>query len=149
MVGNQQNFFGDNMTRIATMGTSSCATIAIAGFKAGQMEVNEEYRKDPDNFVLKGDGLTVEEFYSKVLYPTTQPLGNTKEYPFDMLMKELDASSMNDKFIIVTLNAAQYNQNSGYWPERLKEHGFEVMDKTKNAIGSLCYIFVRNKARRD
>lgn len=134
------------MTRIATMGTSSCATIAIAGFKQSQIEVNEQFRKDGS--FEDTEGRTVDQFYHNILYPTDQPLGHTKEYPFDKLMQELDNSSMKDKFTIATLNAEQFNAKGGYWQERLKEWGFELMDKTKNNIGTLCYIFVRNRARR-
>lgn len=132
------------MTRIATMGTSSCATIAIAGFKDEQKELNESYRKDPKSFKL--NGMSVDEFYDKVLYPVSQPLGATGDYPFDLLMKELNKSSMKDKFIIATLNSYQFF--GGYFTELLLNNGFSLVDKTKNDIGEMCYIFIRNEARK-
>lgn len=134
------------MSRLATMGTFSCATIAVSGFKDGDVIFNKEYEADPDKFVLKTEGMSVEEFYSKVLFPVSQPLGKTKEYPFSMLMNEIDKSKMHDKFTILVLNEYQYS--GGYWTEVVKKFGFELIDKTKNNIGSINYIFTRNKARR-
>lgn len=134
------------MTRIATMGTSSCATIAIAGFKDGQKDLNEAYIADPSTF--KGaDEMSVDKFYDKILYPVSQPLGHTDEYPFQALMEALDESSMAHKFVIATLNSHQYNGLGGYWRHQLEKHGFELIDKTDNEIGSICYIFTRNHNR--
>lgn len=132
------------MTRIATMGTSSCATIAIAGFKDEQKELNESYRKDPKSFKLEGK--SVDQFYNDILYPISQPLGSTGEYPFDLLMEELNRSGMKDKFIIATLNSYQFF--GGYFTELLLNNGFSLVDKTKNNIGEMCYIFIRNEARK-
>jgi len=129
------------------MGTSSCATIAIAHFKGNNKALNDEYLANPDSFGKPADGYTVDDFYHKVLYPTSQPLGHTGEYPLRKLMEEIDAGPMKNKFIIATLNASQYNQDDEYWPKQLMECGFEVIDKTNNAIGQLCYIFARNKGR--
>lgn len=134
------------MTHVATMGTSSCATIAIAGF--GQPEVirNKKYMDDPTKADITS-GQTVEEFYDKILYPTSQPLGKTADYPFDLLMEEIDKSRMNDKFTILTLNRSQKEGNDGYWVERLKDWGFFLIDETYNNIGEMCYIYTRNRAR--
>lgn len=135
------------MTRLATMGTSSCATIAIAHFKGKNKDLNDQYLADPSSFVQPEGGMTVQEFYDDILYPTDQELGCTGEYPFRRLMEEIDKSAMKDKFIIATLNASQYNFDDEYWPKQLAECGFEVIDKTNNKIGQLCYIFARNKGR--
>lgn len=132
------------MSRIATMGTSSCATIAINGFKPKDKQLNEAYLADPTK-VTKGAGLSVAEFYSRVLYPTSQPLDHTADYPFELLMKELEKSSMVTKFTIVTLN--EYQIQDGYWQKQLEKWGFNLVDKTKNTIGSMNYIFTRNKNR--
>lgn len=138
------------MSFIATMGTNSCATIAIGGFKSGQMEANEKYKADPKSYEEpKDEGLSVDQFYSQILYPITQPLGRTRDLPFEYLMKRLAKTSMADKFTIATLNIDQYDNKDGYWANELKRWGFKLIDKTKNNIGSMCYIFVRNEARRD
>lgn len=144
------------MTRAATMGTSSCATFAIAGFKQDHIDENEKYRADPDNYVLDqsnfstkypGKG-TVGEWFSEFIGPTSQPLGATKDYPFDMLMEEIKKhGTCYDKFTIATLNEFQQEGNDQYWPKRLTEHGFELIDKTQNNMGTVCYVYTRNFAR--
>lgn len=134
------------MTHIATMGTSSCATIAIGGFKdpVGKT-LNEKYIKNPDEFVLELDGgFSVEEFYKKILYPSSQPLGRTGDYPFELLMEELDKSKMSSKYVVITLNSYQ---NMSYWPKQLSKWGFKLVDKTKNEIGTMNYIYIRNPNR--
>lgn len=133
------------MTRAATMGSSSCAAIAIAHFKGQNYEDNVRYLESGEG--SKGEGLSVDEFYTDIIYPTEQPLGHTAEYPFDMLMDHIDKSRLKTKFIIATLNQSQMMLKDGYWPKRLKERGFEPMDKTKNDIGQPCVIFVRNNNR--
>lgn len=136
------------MTRIATMGTSSCATIAIAGFKDPHYVMNEQYRADPNAFELPEEGLTVQQFQDQVITPIKQPLGHTKEYPFDMLMKAMDKQqTLAGKFIIITLNSYQMNNHDGYWVDRLTEWGFEKIDTTKNNQGGLCTVFTRNRSR--
>ena len=134
------------MTRIATMGTSFCATIAIAGFGHGQKELNEAYIADPSTFKGAID-MSVQDFYKKILYPTSQPLGHTDDYPFTALMEALDQSDMKDKFIILTLNQHQYGGLGGYWREQVEKWGFVLIDKTNNAIGQPCFIMTRNNAR--
>jgi hypothetical protein len=136
------------MTHIATMGTSSCATIAIGNFGKypkpnAEIERNQAYLADPTS--VKIEGMTVGEFYSKILYPTDQPLGTTAEYPFDLLMEELEKSRMNDKFTIITLNEDQ--NTVPHWQERLAHWGFFLIDQTKNNIGTMNYIYTRNRAR--
>ena len=134
------------MTKLATMGTSSCATIAIGGFKGKEAyDLNESYRANPDEFVEPEN--SVGDFYENVLYPTTQKLGRTDDYPFDALMAAINESSMKDKFIIATLNQYQMNYKDGYWPARFAEHGFTMFDATKNNIGQPCFLFSRNLAR--
>jgi len=133
------------MTKLATMGTSSCAAIAIQGFKPKDLVLEEEYTSNPIGFELRlGGERSVQSFYDCVLYPTKQDLGRTGDYPFSLLMSKIDQSSMDTKFIIATLNAAQMHQG---WPKLLEDNGFQLIDKTKNTIGELCYIFVRNNNR--
>lgn len=130
------------MTHVATMGTGSCATIAISGFKEPNRQMNEDYKKDPKAFKAPA-GMTVKEFYSSVLYPVSQPLGKTHDLPFERLMEDLEASSMKSKFIIATINDYQYQGHDNYWPKELNRHGFKLVAKTKNNIGSMNYIYTR------
>lgn len=130
------------MTRIATMGTSSCATIAMAGFKGQHYEMNEKYLADPSSFVEPQN--SVQQFYSNILYPTSQPLGHTDEYPLEALMKSLDNSSMKTKFVIATLNQTQRNMKDNYWPKQLAKWGFVLSYATKNTIGQNCFVYIRN-----
>lgn len=132
------------MSRITTMGTKSCATIAICGFKIDDLTLNELYNENPRK-VKKGEGLSVNQFYNEVLYPTSQPFGETADYPFDWLMKELEKSSMRNKFIITTLNHSQTLYKNGYWVKKLNEYEFELIDMTNNTIGEMCYIYARNR----
>lgn len=140
------------MTRVATMGTSSCATIAIQDFKfkpkdvANPRDWNEVYRESK-SFTLEGK--SVQNFYDNILYPTDQELGRSGQYPFDALMDAIDNSSMETKFIIATLNKAQYNLNDKYWDTRLKARGFVMFDATKNSIGQECYLYNRSNNRID
>lgn len=135
------------MTRLATMGTSSCATIAIAGFKPNQKELNEKY-KESKNPEMEPKN-TIQNFYHKILWPQAQPLGHTGEYPFELLMEKIEESKMKDKFIIITLNKRQKEGDAGYWPKELKRWGFSLIDATKNNIGQPCYVYTRNLARID
>ena len=131
------------MTRLATMGTSSCATIAIQGFKTADKAMNEAYLADPAGYAVPTVG-TVQSFYDMVLYPTQQDLGRTGDYPFELLMKEIMEGSMKSKFKLLTLNAGQ---NMHYWPEQLAKHGFILIDKTKNSIGTMNYIYAQSPNR--
>lgn len=142
------------MTKLATMGTSSCATIAIQGFGERDKEANEAYITGGPP-VFEDEGVSVEEFYDEILYPTEQDLGRTRDHPFEELMELIelvegqDGNSMEDKYTVATLNSYQFNTDGRYWPNQLKRWGFELVDKTNNNIGSICYIYVRNKARVD
>lgn len=142
------------MTKLATMGTSSCATIAIQGFGNRDKGANEAYITGGAH-IFEDEGISVGEFYDEILYPTEQDLGRTRDYPFEELMELIESvegdcgGSMEDKYTVATLNAYQFNADDKYWPEQFKRWGFELVDKTKNSIGSICYIYVRNKARVD
>tara|TARA_R110000737_G_scaffold142443_1_gene173121 strand:- start:1186 stop:1692 length:507 start_codon:yes stop_codon:yes gene_type:complete len=125
------------------MGTSSCATIAIQGFKPADKAMNEAYLADPAGYAVPTVG-TVQSFYDMVLYPTQQDLGRTGDYPFELLMGEIMASKMMSKFKIITLNS---RQNMEYWPVQLAKHGFILIDKTKNSIGSMNYIYSQSPNR--
>jgi len=135
------------MTHVATMGTSSCATIAIGGFndKFGpQKQINEDY-KNGKPFRLKGKE-TVSYWHDNVLYPVEQKLGKSGEYPFERLMEEIDkVEDLNTKFTIITLPSIDVA--NGYWPEELKRWGFIEADKTNNTIGSMNTIYIRNNNR--
>lgn len=141
------------MTRIATMGTSSCATIAIAGFGWSkvdgkcEIERNENYLKAPEKW--KEPENSVLDFYRSVLYPVEQKLGHSDEYPFEALMKTIsEHPRLNKKFTIATLNAPQENFNDRYWPKQLEKWGFEKIHITKNSIGgTLNHIYVRDLAQ--
>jgi hypothetical protein len=142
------------MPAIKTAGAHTCAVIAIGNFKAGnQYDLNEQYLKDtnPDkmtdsSYIIEG-GMSVQEFYDDIIYPTEQPLGETAIYPFDMLMDLIDESEMEGKLIIANLADFQYNFQDKYWHNRLKERGFELVDKTNNDIGGLNYFYIRNNNR--
>ena len=127
------------MSKLATMGTSSCATIAVQGFGTGDFKEEKAYQNT--------NGMSVQGFYNEVLYPTTQDLGRTCDYPFSALMEAIDRSSMESKFMIATLNSYQYQQDDKFWPKLLESFGFQLNDKTYNSIGSMCYIFIRNNNR--
>lgn len=145
------------MTRVATMGTASCATIAINDFKNGSeissfknVDENEEYKKDPKAYRknFKIEGYSVSAFTNHVLYPFEQELGQSGSMPFEMLMEDLKERGIDDKFTIATLNTYQHKTQK-YWRNELERWGFEVIDATKNSAGQVCYIYVRNKARVD
>jgi len=139
------------MTAVSTAGTRSCATIALAGFGNTLREkdkltcnktYNELYKADPEKFMktFKAD-VSVSEFYANILYPIKQDLGETSEYPFELLMKEIDKGGMKSKYITITLNS---HQNMEYWPDELTRHGFKKVAETNNNIGQVCHVWVRN-----
>lgn len=148
------------MTMLQTMGTSSCATIALGFFKrnlfnkewgGSQKDLNELYKEDPVKFFktypIPSDG-DVEDFYIDIIYPTIQELGKTADLPFEYIMEKIDEGEFKNKFIIATLN--EYQQGAeGYWPRELERWGFECVDKTNNDIGGMNYIYTRNKGRPD
>lgn len=132
------------MTHAATMGASSCATMAIGNFKAGQKEVNDAYIANPSKFVEPPTGDSVDQFYGNTVLPTRQDLGRTKDYPFEKLMQDLEKSSLKTKFTIAVLNQGQYLGNDKYWHKQLTKWGFKLFEKTQNSIGSVNYIYSRN-----
>lgn len=129
------------MTHVATMGTFSCATISIGSFKGGNRDINEAYKKDPKSWVEPKEGMSVAEFSSKVLYPVDQPLGRSKDMPFEKLMQDIK-KVMSDKLIAATLNQNQFMGNDHYWPKELKRHGFRLMAKTSNNWGQVNYVYM-------
>jgi len=131
------------MPHVATMGTSSCATISIGGFKSGDSyTINEKYKED--GTVPETDGLSVSEFYSQILYPVSQPLGRSRDLPFQKLMEDIKGSSLSSKLVMATLNESQYMARDGYWHQELKKYGFELVTKCNNSIGSTNYVYMRN-----
>lgn len=141
------------MSRLSTMGTSSCATIAIQEFKfvgnKSGKEVNEAYIADKSSFTTPlGAGCeSASDFYSSVLYPTVQELGRTKQMPFEMLMEQITAhTKLNDKFCIATINDSQYKLNDHYWAKQLEKWGFVHSHATKNSTmnGAVNHIYIRN-----
>lgn len=136
------------MTKVATMGTSSCATIAINGFKHGQKEINEKYKKD--GTVPNSEGLSVEAFYKDILYPVDQPLGCSRDLPFTKLMEDITAQKhLKTKFCIATLCPYQYMGEDKYWHRELKKWGFKLVRKTRNSTmsGAVNYVYIRNPNR--
>lgn len=146
------------MSRLATMGTSSCGTIAIQEFKKvgnkSGMDVNEAYIADPKSFTApEGEGEnSATDFYNNVLYPTIQELGRTKQMPFEMLMQQIDAHlSLRNKFTIATINHSQFMLNDYYWPRQLEKWGFVYSHATKNSTMGMGvnHIYIRDLHRTD
>ena len=144
------------MTQIVTMGTKSCAAIALAGFGGEQQQINEQHIKGEYPHIVPNGESSAQDFWDNVLMPLSQPLGESAHYPFDMLMDIIDEGSdygedgkFKGKFIIVTLNDNQYNYGHKYWPKRLAARGFTLIDKTDNTSGMICYFFTRNNRRVD
>lgn len=151
------------MTRIATMGTSSCATISIQGFKSQDMVINKKYMdnpgawKGPTPFDSGGEYSTesvgsVGSFYERILYPTDQDLGYTHDYPFDALMKELSGHKMNDKLICAVVphsNNGWGSEVADYFFERLHAWGFHLRERTMNSIGGTNYLWIRSEQETD
>lgn len=147
------------MTKVATMGTSSCATIALQGFKAKGSALGSFDNKNENEKYLSGNRTidpkdpcwdSIRDFMSEVIGPTRQDLGRTEDLPFDKIMDFFDSDvhpgkSFGGKFIITTLNNSQ--ETEGYWPKRLKERGFVKIDMTSNDMGSVNHIYTRNNRR--
>lgn len=129
------------MSRIQTMGTSSCACIAISGFKEADWLLEEKYLEG--SWKEPSKGKTVQEFYDEILYPTEQNLGRTKNYPFTLLMDLIEDSDMYGKFIIAVLASFQRLD----WEPKLEKRGFKLIDKTNNDIGTTNYIYTQNYNR--
>ena len=162
----------DNMTKVATMGTSSCAVLALQEFKTFtrdssldgmykhnplgmtcQIDANNSYLEGKvsveewEKFVNSVGHLTANEFYNSVISPLKQDLGRSGQYPFDMLMDVIDNHSMGTKYIVATLNSSQRFASDGYWHNRLLARGFAQVDATDNNIGQVCFIYTRNENR--
>lgn len=140
------------MTRLATMGTSSCATLSISGWTSTDKNLEKSYMDDPKGFTpvepsTRGD-VPLKNFGDKILYPLSQPMGESYDYPFSYIMEHLDngSTSLGAKFIIITLNDNQHNVDD-FWVSRLKDRGFELIDQTHNNAGGLNYIYTRNSNR--
>jgi hypothetical protein len=137
------------MTHIATAGVSSCAIISIGGFKNGQMEINEQYKADKSSWKIPDEGMSAEEFYKKVLYPTSQPLGRTYDAPFERIMEEIEGCSLSTKTVFAALNQGQWLAKDGYWAKELRRHGFKLFAKTGNSIGQTNYLYMRSPLAQD
>lgn len=133
------------MTYVATTGAHSCACISIARWDDASRAAEREYLSK-ETTTMWGEGLSLVEWYSNVLYPTDQELGKTYDYAFSHLMDMIDSDErLEGKYITAVL--AEYQYESGFWPERLRARGFKLVDKTNNYIGGINYIYVRNNAR--
>lgn len=88
--------------------------------------------------------MTIDQFYRDILYPVEQPLGRSRDYPFQKLMEEIDSGPLSSKLIMATLNAYQYQEKDRYWHHELKAHNFKLIAKTSNSIGTINYVYMRN-----
>lgn len=143
------------MTRLATMGTSSCATMAISGWKSEDKVLEEAYlagnfKYDPEADTARGD-VPLHLVPGKLIYPLSQPMGESYDYPFSFIMDWLDGvievngtknPSIGAKFIILTLNDSQYQ--IGYWKDKIEARGFKKIDQSWNNAGEMNHIFTRN-----
>jgi hypothetical protein len=64
--------------------------------------------------------------------------------PLEKLMEDIAASGLSGKFVIATLNQAQYMSKDNYWAKELNRWGFVLSYKANNDIGSTNYIYIRN-----
>jgi len=134
------------MTHVSVAGTFSCSQISIGNFK-GWKDRNEEYKAKKNKTPKPANELSVDQFYTKILYPVAQPLGKTYDMPLRELMEHVDAGPLKTKLVTAMLNHTQYMQDGNYWPKELNELGFKLVAKTKNAIGgAINYLYIRNPA---
>ena len=135
------------MSRLATSGMFSCATIAVSGFKPEDRDLNDRYEANPDAWEGLTDGMDVAQFYDDILYPVSQPLGKTGEYPFTRLMEEMrdhydgEDECIAHKFVVCAL--PDFQLMDGYWLDRLHKWGFEEWTTVDNFIGATNHIFYR------
>lgn len=142
------------MTKIATMGTSSCATFAINGFKPEDIDMEKVFRvstpKDRKVLVSKA-AKAIQDWYKEVLYPIDQKLGHSKDHSFSAIMQAISAHpQLNKKYLIATLPSYCLNLTcEGYWGKVLKWWGFELVTSTVNSTvqGSVNHILVRDLAK--
>lgn len=146
------------MPRLATTGNTSCASMAIGGFKFrwDPIKDNEEYLADKNNYVLYENSdcklddlersakssLSVGDWFNKIMFPVAQDLGESRDYPFDMLMDLIEKNEdTHTKHLSVLINQRQYMEKDMYWPKRFKERGFKLCNKFNNDIGYVNYLF--------
>lgn len=135
------------MTKIATAGTASCATIAIQWFKGGE-GMNNAYLENPDPKIKEQAIKEALEFYRGVLYPIRQDQGRTtSDLPFTAIMEAIDATGLKNKYITAVINQCQQTNNDSYWPKQLEKWGFTLIDVTDNDMGGLNYVYSRNRLR--
>lgn len=133
------------MARLSTMGTASCATMAIGYFKYDKIEDNELYLHEGKRKEYINDH-DVDWWLDEILTPLEQELGQTDSVPFDQLMDDIEEDdTLNRKFCICTLNAFQHDTN-GYWKDRLIARGFRHFHTTKNNMGGINYLYLRDPA---
>lgn len=146
------------MAYLATTGTHSCAVLSIGGvkcattvsetmyesYKSKDKKLTEEQVKKVSD-LYKSCAVDVGNFYNKILYPVSQPLGSTRRhYPFSMLMDVINKHPrLRGKPIFMVLAdfqkvAGKVNINT------LKEYGFKLHSKTNNNLGGICYILIKN-----
>lgn len=146
------------MTKLSVAGMRSCATMSISGFKDSVRSFNgngfpneffeKEFMEGKCSYKEEDyEGNTVQEFFDLILAPTDQKLGETKDYPFSILMQEIEDCCLEGKTIFASLNA--YQQNAGFWPERLKAHGFVNTMRFGNDWGVDNYLYVRSPLNKD
>lgn len=133
------------MPYLQTAGTHSCAIMSIGCLKDNARADNETYKTT--GFVEETDGHSVEEFYSKTLYPLQQNLGRTRILPFTKLMEDIKAHyGLCDKMVLASLNEEQYLMGNQYWHKEFKKWGFRLVRKTANSTmsGAVNYLYIRN-----
>jgi hypothetical protein len=130
------------------MGTSSCATISIGGFKKGdQKKLNEEYKANKT--LPNSAGMSVQEFYDEIIVPISQPLGKTQDLPFTKMMEDITTGGLHTKLCMAVLNDYQYQGDNRYWHEELKKWDFKLITKTYNDLGTVNYVYMRNPNVRE
>lgn len=133
------------MPYAATMGCASCATLSIGWFKGHTKESNEAYKANPSAWTPPAAGMSFQDFFTKIIYPTRQDLGRTYDMPLEKLMQDIDKHhSGRGKLTMAVLNTDQFIQYDGYWPAELRRWGFKLVTKTSNDMGSVNYVFMRN-----
>lgn len=136
------------MTHLATMGTDSCATFSIAGFK-NQRDSNEAYKASPPSNGLSVGIELAKGFYNRTILPISQPLAKSNELPFEQIMQGVDADyKLKAKFCAITINHTQFMGDGKYWPKEFKRWGFVLSHKTANNSmgGVINYIYIRDPA---
>lgn len=143
------------MPTIATSGLASCATISIGRIKwcppscgfRNTLYLNEHFlnkaTEEEKKEIVAAAKKDLDKFYSSIIYPVAQELGETGMHGFDALMTALSSHQLGNKFTQVCINRNQYQGNNKYWPKRFEHWGFKLAYVTGNSIGDDNYIFVR------